>query len=222
MRRVAKVRVKVWGDGALFTRPEAKVERVSYPIMTPSAARGVLESIFWKPEFYYRIKAITALKPPKFHAIVRNEVQKKATINKKFMKQPQDEFAEEMRQLRHSLYLKDVAYLIEAEIVLLPATSHPIEKYESMFMRRVTKGQCFARPYLGTREFSAQFGPVDGNETLIDWTDELGPMFFDYRYPKEGTVVIPYFFNAHVKKGCLQIPDYLDKGVNRHVCETTD
>lgn len=222
MRRISRVQVKVWGDGALFTRPEGKVERVSYPIMTPSAARGVLEAILWKPEFKYRICSIAALTKPKFHSIVRNEVENKASISKKFMKQPENRYTDDIRQLRHSLYLKDVAYIIQAEIVLLEETSHPIEKYESMFTRRVAKGQCFSRPYLGTREFSAQFAPVAETDLAIDWTDDLGPMFFDYRYPHQGSVVIPYFFNATVNKGVMHIPQELYKEVYRNVCEAAD
>lgn len=221
MRRVSKVRMKVWGDAALFTRPEGKVERVSYPIMTPSAARGMLESIFWKPEFKYEVRSITALKPPKFQSIIRNEVENKASINKSFMENPVDRYVDDMRQLRHSLYLTDVAYIIEAEIHLLPTTQHPIEKYESMFQRRVQKGQCFARPYLGTREFSAHFGPVTGKERPVDWTEQLGPMFFDYRYPEKNGMTIPYFFDAEVKKGTLIIPNYLYEEVYRHVRETS-
>ena len=221
MRRVSKVRMKVWGDGALFTRPEGKVERVSYPMMTPSAARGMLESVFWKPEFKYEVRSITALKLPKFQSMIRNEVESKASINKTFMKNPEDRYADDMRQLRHSLYLTDVAYIIDAEIHLLPTTDHPIEKYESMFNRRVQKGQCFARPYLGTREFSAHFAPVTGKEKPIDWTEELGPMFFDYRYPQKSGMTIPYFFEARVEKGTLNIPHYLYEEVYRHVRETS-
>lgn len=221
MRRVSKVRMKVWGDAALFTRPEGKVERVSYPIMTPSAARGILEAVLWKPEFKYKIRSITALKPPKFQSIIRNEVDSKASINKKFMSEPENRYVDDMRQLRHSLYLTDVAYIIEAEIHLLPTTEHPIEKYESMFQRRVQKGQCFARPYLGTREFSAHFGPVTGEEEPIDWTENLGPMFFDYRYPQKSGMTVPYFFEASVEKGTLTVPQHLYEEVYRDVCEAS-
>lgn len=222
MRRTTNIRVKVWGEGALFTRPEGKVERTSYPTMTPSAARGILESILWKPEFKYLIHNITALHPPKFHSIIRNEVENKATINRPFMENPVHRYADDMRQLRHTLYLKDVSYVIEAEIKLLPTTKEPIEKYESMFNRRVKKGQCFSRPFLGTREFSAHFGEVDGSEKRIDWTDELGPMFFDYYYPKKGSVVIPYFFSASVENGTMKVPQHLYKEVYRNVYKTTD
>ena len=217
MRRTTKILVKVWGNGALFTRPEGKVERVSYPLMTASAARGVLEAILWKPEFRYRISSISVLNSPVFHSIVRNEVNSKASITKKFMEQPEDMYADEMRQLRHNFYLKDVAYIIRAEIVLQPDTQHPVEKYEAMFTRRVQKGQCFSRPYLGTREFSANFGPVCATDIPIKWTEEIGPMFFDYRYPQNGSTVIPFFFISSVKEGIMHIPQQLYEEVNCHV-----
>lgn len=221
MRRTSKVRMKVWGDGALFTRPEGKVERVSYPIMTPSAARGILEAVFWKPEFKYRVHAISVLNKPKFRSIVRNEVENKASITRKTRESSKSVYADDMRQLRHSLYLKEVAYIIEAEMVLLPNTKHPIEKYESMFNRRVKKGQCFSRPYLGTREFSAHFTSVVGDEQPVVWTEQLGPMFFDYRYEVEKSVVRPYFFNACVEQGTMHIPQQLYKEVYRGVCSET-
>ncbi|WP_077303198.1 type I-C CRISPR-associated protein Cas5c [Virgibacillus pantothenticus] len=221
MRRTSKVRMKVWGDGALFTRPEGKVERVSYPIMTPSAARGILEAVFWKPEFKYRVHAISALKKTKFQSIVRNEVENKASITRSSMKSSRSVYADDMRQLRHSLYLKEVAYIIEAEIVLLPNTKHPIEKYESMFNRRVKKGQCFSRPYLGTREFSAHFTSVTGEEQPIVWTEQLGPMFFDYRYEVGKSVILPHFFNARVEKGTMRIPQQLYEEVYKDVCTKT-
>ncbi len=206
--RSATVRVKIYGDYALFTRPEGKVERVSYPIINPSAARGVLEAVLWKPEITYRIRQIAALKQPQFYSIVRNEVSKKASINKTFMESPQDVFTDDMRQLRHSLVLKDVTYMIEADIVLQSDTRDPVQKYEAMFNRRVSKGQCFHRPYLGTREFAAHFGEIDGTERPIEWTDSLGSMFFDYRYSKGGQA-IPYFFQADIERGIMMVPDYL-------------
>lgn len=215
MEQFVTVRIKVFGDFALFTRPEGKVERVSYPMMTPSAARGVLEAVLWKPEFRYEVRKIIALKNPQFHSIVRNEVSKKASINKKFMETPNDVFTDDMRQLRHSLVLKDVAYLIEADIVLKPGTNNTIQKYEAIFNRRVSKGQCFHRPYFGTREFSCHFEAVDGTECPIDWTDSLGTMFFDFRYSGKGELTIPYFFNAEVKRGVMTVPNYLYEEVYR-------
>lgn len=213
--RVATVQAKIFGDYALFTRPEGKVERVSYEIMTPSAARGALEAIFWKPEFKYRIRKIATLKKPRFHSIVRNEVSKKASINKAFMSSPKEVFTDDMRQLRHALVLKDVAYIIEADIVLEPETKDSVRKYEAMFNRRVSKGQCFHRPYLGTREFSAHFEAVDGTERPIDWNELLGTMFFDFRFSKGGPMTIPYFFQAQVEAGVMAVPDYLYEEVYR-------
>lgn len=211
----ANVSAKFSGDYALFTRPEGKVERVSYPIMTPSAARGALEAILWKPEFHYRIRSITALKKPKFYSILRNEVGRKAYITSKFMKEPENRYTDEMRQLRHSLVLKDVSYIVDATIVVYSDTPQKIIKYDQMFKRRLSKGQCFHRPYLGTREFSAHFEKPTGKERLIDWTDSLGSMFFDFKYPGKGSVTIPYFFSAHVEKGVMKVPDYLYEEVNR-------
>lgn len=213
MLRRSKVSVKVFGNGALFVRPESKVERVSYPIITPSAARGILEAIFWKPEFKYQITKIKALEWPEFTSIVRNETSSKAVINKVFMNNPINKYIEDTRQLRHSLFLKKVAYIIEAEIILLEETADPIKKYEVMFNRRVTKGQCFARPYFGTREFSCHFGCVEGNEEIIDWTEEVGPMFFDYFYSKNKEITDPHYFNANIVKGEMTIPQYLYREV---------
>lgn len=214
----AEIAVKFTGDYALFTRPESKVERISYPLMTPSAARGALEAIMWRPEIAFDVKRIKVLKYPRFHSIVRNEVDSKASIGKSFMKNPKDVFTDKIRQLRHSLILKDVAYIVEADIVLNPGCQHPVRKYEAMFNRRLSKGQCYYQPYLGTREFSAQFEAPDGTEKPVDWTDSLGTMFYDFRYPKKessGTVVIPYFFHAHIKNGVMEIPDYLFQEVRR-------
>lgn len=212
---VKRIAVKFSGDYALFTRPESKVERVSYSTMTPFAARGALESIYWKPEFHYRVRRIKTLQKPKFHSIVRNEIEKKVTVNLSFMKKPRDIFTDDMRQLRHSLILKDVSYIVEADIVLKSDSPQLINKYEAMFNRRLMKGQCFHRPYFGSREFSAKFEVPSGTEKPVDWTDSLGSMFFDFRYSTGGSVNIPYFFNAQIKNGIMEIPDYLYEEVHR-------
>ncbi len=219
--QTSTVRVKFSGDFALFTRPEGKVERVSYPCMTPSAARGALDAILWKPEFHYRIRRIKVLKRPQFHSIVRNEIEKKASIGSAFMKNPKDAFTDDMRQLRHSLILKDVSYIVEADMVLAPNSPHVIKKYEAMFQRRLSKGQCFYQPYLGTREFSAKFESPNRDEKAIDWTDTLGSMFFDYQYANKDSVPIPYFFDAKIEKGVMEIPQYLYEEV-RSSCISID
>lgn len=214
----AKISVKLSGEFALFTRPEGKVERTSYPLLTPSAARGALEAIMWKPEIMFDVRRIKVLKKLQFYSIVRNEVENKASIGKAFMEHPRDVFTDDMRQLRHSLILQDVSYIVEADIVLRPECQHPVQKYVAMFKRRLAKGQCFYQPYLGTREFSARFEEPIGREKPIDWTDYLGTLFYDFRYPQKGasgSVTIPYFFNAHIEKGVMEIPKYLFEEVNR-------
>lgn len=200
--------LKVSGDFALFTRAENKAERVSYPIMTPSAARGILEALSWKPEIKYRVLEIQILKKPEFHSIVRNEVGSKATINSRTMKEPKPFYASDDRQLRHALMLKNVAYIIKAAIHLAPHAKDPIEKYYAIFNRRLKKGQCFHRPYLGTRECAAEFDVPSPLDKPIDWTADLGSIFYDYRYFKDGTR-IPCFFDAKVRNGIMKIPEYL-------------
>lgn len=214
----ARIAVKFSGEFALFTRPEGKVERVSYPIITPSAARGALEAIMWRPEILFDVRRIQVLNKPQFHSIIRNEVDSKASISTAFMKKPRDVFTDDMRQLRHSLILKDVSYIVEADIVLQPECEYPVKKYEAMFNRRLAKGQCFYQPYLGTREFSAQFDVPDGTEKPINWTDSLGTIFYDFRYPGKkanSNSSIPYFFSAQIKSGIMDVPEYLFKEVNR-------
>ncbi|MDZ7704715.1 MAG: type I-C CRISPR-associated protein Cas5c [Trueperaceae bacterium] len=231
--------VKVWGDYACFTRPEHKVERVSYDVMTPSAARGVLEAIAWKPEFYWKVREIWILNPIRHFGLVRNEVRSTVSARtvKGWAKDGEGLYdAETDRTQRYSLILRDVAYLIRAEIVLKKHAATDKEpkgavlnKYETIFNRRVSKGQAFSRPYLGTREFSAYFAPPDGHEQAIDHTDELGRMLFDMKYtPKsKGGVTYrqhgpdggewvegkaePVFFDARLEQGILYVPDYYEK-----------
>ncbi|MEE9285748.1 MAG: type I-C CRISPR-associated protein Cas5c, partial [Dehalococcoidia bacterium] len=143
--------VKLWGELACFTRPELKVERVSYPVMTPSAARGALEAIFWRPAFSWRIREIRVLRPPRFVSLVRNEVTHKASVaamaGRPF-------YADEHRAQRHTLALRDVAYVIAADIVPKPlAGARDPSGFRDQFRRRVRRGQCFQTPYLGCREF---------------------------------------------------------------------
>ena len=151
------VKIHLWGDRACFTRPEMKVERVSYDVITPSAARGVLEAIHWKPAFVWRIERLRVLKPIRFETIRRNEVANRIpSLNvKKAMNAGSTEglalYVDEDRQQRAATILKDVAYVIEARIELKdPAnTSEPIGKHLDIFNRRARKGQCFHRPLPG-------------------------------------------------------------------------
>lgn len=201
---MAPLSVKIHGDWACFTRPEAKVERLSYSVMTASAARGVLESIFWKPEFDWRIRAIDVLKPIMFAPILRNEVTEKASPRREYL------IATEVRAQRHALILRDVAYMIHADIVPHAGVKNNEAAYRDQFRRRVERGQAYRAPYLGCREFACYFEPPKGDESPIDETAELGWMLFDLAYDddKSGRGQ-PIFFQAELAMGRLAIPDSL-------------
>jgi len=201
--------VKVWGDFACFTRPEMKVERVSYPVMTPSAARGILEAIFWKPEFSWQVREIWVLNPIRHFSILRNEVMDKVPMStiQKWAVNGEGFYAEESRAQRHTLALRDVAYLIKADVVLRPHASEDIAKYRDIFRRRINKGQCYHTPYLGCREFTGYFSSPDGSEHSIEITDELGLMLFDLDFKQDGSgCATPRFFRAHLDGGVLKVP----------------
>lgn len=206
------VRLKVKGDFACFTRPDLKVERMTYPCMTPSAARGILDSILWKPEFQWYVRRILVLNPVKFCAIKRNE------INSKQGRSPI--VIEEKRAQRNSVVLKDVAYVIEASIYQEKQTDkNRPEKYigrkgvdadnNGIFIRRVKKGQCWRRPYLGVREFSAEFMELDGTEEPIRETNPIGSMLFDIFYDEKGKPEPLFFYDVAVRNGVLncEVPE---------------
>jgi CRISPR-associated protein Cas5d len=203
--------VKVWGDFACFTRPEMKAERVSYPVMTPSAARGILEAIFWKPEFSWQVREIWVLKEIRHFSILRNEVNSKAVVltAQKWAENGDGYFAEEDRAQRHTLALRDVAYVIKADTVLTPRAAEDVAKYRDQFRRRVSRGECYHRPYLGCREFAASFGNPDGTESPIKLTDDLALMLFDMDYTSDDGQRRPVFFHARLESGVLTIPAYL-------------
>lgn len=203
------VKVKVTGDFACFTRPDLKVERMTYPCMTPSAARGILDSILWKPEFQWYVRRILVLKPVKFYTIKRNEINSKQGRNPIMI--------EEKRAQRNSVVLKDAAYIIEASIYQKETLDkNRPEKYvgitagkEGMFSRRVKKGQCWRRPYLGTREFSAEFMEPDGTEQPIKETISIGSMLFDMFYDEKGKPEPLFFYDVVVRDGVLncEVPE---------------
>lgn len=216
------VAVKVIGDYACFSRPEFKVERVSYATITPSAARGVLEAIFWKPEIRYEIKEVRVLKLGTQIAILRNEISTRQAREPVVI--------EDQRQQRTSLMLKNVAYAIRAEIVLRPHTKSEPGKYLDQFRRSVEKGQCHHMPYLGTRECAAFFEPPNGDpvdEQLRDRPMDLGQMLFEIAYiegrnkeERQFTFMRPsadgqrevsgyasaLFFHARLDNGVLRVP----------------
>lgn len=209
------VEVKVWSPPeapyACFTRPEMKVERVSYPVMTPSAARGVLEAIFWKPEFSWRIQEIVILSPVKYFSILRNEVKSRASERaaRSWEKHGGSFVASEDRAPRNTLALRDVAYIIRAIVAVKPGVGDDAAKFRDQFRRRVKKGQCFSQPYLGCREFTASFGPVDGDETPVPISMDIGRMLYDLAFePDNSGKATPRFFNAELTDGVMVVPPW--------------
>lgn len=218
------VRVKVTGDYACFTRPDLKVERMTYPCMTPSAARGILDSILWKPEFQWYVRRIVVLNPVRFTTIKRNE------INSKQGRSPI--VIEDRRAQRNSVVLRDVAYIIEASIYMKQISDKAkLEKYvgmnvknEGIFPRRVKKGQCWRRPYLGVREFSTEFMEPDGTEQPIKETIPVGSMLFDIFYDEKGKPEPLFFHDVAIRNGVLncEVPENDKMRLSSHICPPID
>jgi CRISPR-associated protein Cas5d len=213
--------LKVWGDYACFTRPEMKVERVSYDVMTPSAARGILEAIYWKPAIRWQIDRIHVLKPIRFKNIRRNELESKISMRNvgQAMKNADNDlgiYIEDERQQRAGLVLCDVAYIIEAHVVITdkagstdPSDTKP-EKHLDIFKRRAASGQCCHRPYFGTREFPVNFELVDsplpsGELTSDQLNKDLGWMLYDIDFPNNSEA---RFFRPEISNGIITVPPY--------------
>lgn len=205
------IQLRVWGDYACFTRPEMKVERVSYDVMTPSAARGILEAIHWKPAIRWVIDRIHVLKPIRFENIRRNEVESKASKKKVI-------YATEERQQRASLILRNVEYVIEAHFEMTDrgGEEDSPEKHYNIFLRRARQGQCFHRPYFGCREFPVDFDLLKEHDNLTESKSihedsvDLGYMLLDqtYHLNEKGELkeTIPHFFRAQMVNGVIEIP----------------
>ena len=204
------VKLKVWGERACFTRPEMKVERVSYDVMTPSAARAVLEAIYWKPSIRWIIERIHVLNPVRFENIRRNELDTKLSERSistamKDGKTPVEVFIEEKRQQRAAMVLRDVAYIIEAYFEAIASDGQNEGKHLDMFNRRLAKGQCFYQPYLGTREFSASFAAVDEiPQSRIQGEHDLGWMLYDMDLSNKKNIR-PMFFQARFFNGLSHV-----------------
>jgi len=206
--------LEVSGPFACFTRPEMKVERVSYDVITPSAARSVFEAILWKPQIRWRITRIEVLNPIRWINLRRNEVG--AVISTRNVQQAMNAgngnlglYIEDERQQRAGLFLRDVAYRLHAELTLSPKANDPLVKYTEMFARRASKGQCVNQPYLGCREFAADFRLVADPATerpAIDETRDLGWTLHDLDFTTP-TDPQPRFFRAEMKNGVIFVPD---------------
>jgi CRISPR-associated protein Cas5d len=211
----ARFRVRVWGDFALFSRPEFKAERVSYEVMTPSAARGILECIHWKPAIRWVVDRIHVRKPIRVDTVRRNEVGKKlpyASARQGAQGKEADLvlFADEERQQRASLLLRNVKYVIDAHFEMTPNAGPEDNpgKHADMARRRIARGQCVQQPCFGCREFPAFFEPVapearfDPPEGLAG-TRDLGWMLHDIDFARDAT---PHFFRAKLVDGVLTVP----------------
>lgn len=218
------IRLKIWGDRACFTRPEMKVERVSYDVITPSAARGILEAIHWKPAIRWHVDRIHVLNPIRFESLRRNEVGSKissASIKSAMKKRSTvglGEAVDEDRQQRAATILRDVAYVIEAHFVLTPSagTGDSEGKHLDIFNRRARKGQCFHQPCMGVREFPAHFqlledaDPIPVPDAALSGERDLGWMLHDIDFDHEQT---PRFFRAHMTDGTVEVPAWSSEEV---------
>lgn len=224
------LKLRVWGANACFTRPEMKVERVSYDVMTPSAARGILEAIHWKPAIRWRIEQVDVLKPIRWESVRRNEVGNVMSAGSEgfCIDEVGNDGKLKYRQQRAGLFLRDVEYVIHArfEMTDKAGPEDTVAKHTEMFMRRAEKGQCFHRPYLGCREFAAHFALLRPNEPLPEPLErtlelgfgelrDLGYMLYDIRHDNsadKGTGHFcnekcrPHFFKATLENGTLKVP----------------
>ena len=209
--------LEVWGDWACFTRPELKVERVSYDVITPSAARAIFEAILFKRyAMRWQITKIEVLNPIKWTTIRRNEIGAVASKSPIFI--------EDKRQQKNSLLLQDVRYRIYAKLVFIPVKDRPKEafakhepdtsenpmKYYEMFERRAKQGQCFTQPYLGCREFSANWEyveNVEGRKTPITEDRDLGIMLYDMDFEHNPQKPGAMFYRAKMEQGVIVVPD---------------
>jgi len=209
------VKILVEGDYALFTRPELKVERYSYEFITPSAARGILESIYWKPQIKWRINKIHVLKKPEFTTILRNEVDRKISDSdvRKLMEKSSSakgyiDTTKSIQQ-RSSTVLKNVKYVIEADFIMTGINSKEgdtPEKHYNVILRRLRNGQYFHKSYLGTREFPAKVTLLEGECPKSELTGEqdYGLMLFDIDYTDKKNIV-PVFFRAKMVDGIIDL-----------------
>lgn len=219
------VRVLIRGERACFTRPEMKVERVSYDVITPSAARGILEAIHWKPAIRWSVDRIHVLKPIRFESIRRNEVGGKISPASvaKAMKAGSTaglaNYVDEDRQQRAATILREVAYVIEAhfELTAKAGPDDSVGKHLDIFNRRARKGQCFQMPCMGVREFPADFqlledsAPIpDKHPSLLENERDLGWMLHDIDFAQNMT---PRFFRAQMVNGVIEVPPWQSEEV---------
>ncbi|GGD66763.1 type I-C CRISPR-associated protein Cas5c [Lacimicrobium alkaliphilum] len=214
--------LEIKGDYACFTRPEMKVERVSYDVITPSSVRSVFEAILWKPAISWQVDKIEVLKPIRWVNLRRNEVASVIPTGniKKAMNGGElpSLYVDEDRQQRAGLFLRDVAYRIYADFSLTQqaGSGESYTKFSEMFKRRASKGQCINQPYLGCREFSCAFRLIEDPDTEpapIESSAQLGWMLYDMDFNSNSPT--PMFFNAVMEEGIINIPHRDSQEVRR-------
>ena len=214
------VRLRVWGDYACFSRPEMKVERVSYDVITPSAARGILEAVHWKPAIRWIVDRIHVLKPIQFTSIRRNEVGSKisartaTTAMNAGTLEGLGLFVDEDRQQRAATVLRDVDYVIEAHFELTAKAGDDTEgKHLDIFNRRAAAGQCFHHPCLGNREFAASFAAVEGDvpepDPALKGERDLGWMLYEIQFDNDR---LPAFYRPTMLDGVIDVARFAPKG----------
>ena len=203
-------RVRIRSGLACFTRPEFKTERLTYEVLTPSAARGIIEAVLWKPAIRWEISRISLLAPIRYVQFRRNEVMTRASVASALRaanaRAPLDYFADEDRAQRNTVALRDVDYAVEARFHMTSRQGpddNP-KKFDEMFRRRLEKGQFHMQPYLGCREFPAIVEPYTGTPTPLEETRDLGYMLHDIRFGAKGNV--PVFFRARMENGVIEVP----------------
>lgn len=204
------VLIRCWGDYACFTRPEMKAERVSYDVMTPSAARGILDAIYWHPGLTWVVERIWVCKPIRFMSINRNEL--KSIMNCQAVVHAIDAKSELPtcdpafdHTPRASLILKDVEYVVQAHLEA-DATVPDLDKVQRIVDKRLARGACYSRPYFGCREFPVQFERVHQAPMGVFGDKDFGWMLWDMDYHAKGGPQ-PLFFRAMMQNGCITVPD---------------
>lgn len=207
--------LETWGEYACFTRPEMKTERVSYDVITPSAARAIFEAILWKPAIQWKITKVEVLKPIRWISIRRNEITNKIPYRNVQHAMKTNTgllglFIEEERQQRAGLFLRDVRYRIYGHFEIIDhSENNSAGKFLDMFERRAEKGQCINQPYFGCREFAAHFMLQDQQKfelQPIPENHEFGWMLYDMDYTQKQ--IMPRFFKAQLINGVLNIPEW--------------
>lgn len=200
--------IRARGPMACFTRPEMKVERVSYEVMTPSAARGLLEAVLWKPAIVWNVHAIAVLTPVDWCSFRRNEVTDRASPR------VTDYYADDTsrRAQRNTVALRNVDYVVTASFAMTEraGSGDNVKKFEDMFERRLAKGQHFQQPYFGCREFAADVEPAPEAFTPIGIDRPLGLMFYDFEYTSGAAGGRPLFFDARLARGVVEVPTRAD------------